>query len=177
MGDWSAFQLIWPGVWPVTRWTKFWLWPMLVWPGTALKFGQPWETGGEASSIEWWRWRDKLSSWKGIVGNSVLDAYRSDHSLGATHKWREEISPQYFPLPRHVFPACMCKAPSAWQQNLHISLSWIWFTPLRPCHWDSVHATGKVPLSKFTRLRQHGRNLPLTITTHWHCKGTHPADA
>ena len=31
------FRLIRPGVWPVTRWTKFWLRPMLVWPGTQSK--------------------------------------------------------------------------------------------------------------------------------------------
>ena len=76
------FWLIRPGVWPVTRWTKFRLCPMLVWLWTRSKIrpamgdwrGSKWRMG-------WWYWRKRLGIQRGIVG-SVPDAWGSDHLLG-----------------------------------------------------------------------------------------------
>ena len=91
------FRLIRPGVWPVTRWTKFRLCPMLVWPGTRSKIRPTTETEGGSSKV-----------WSGNVGEKSLIVVKNEW-LGQfrdliTHWWqliieerREDQILQQFP--------------------------------------------------------------------------------
>ena len=107
------FWLIWPGVWPVTRWTKFWLCPMLVWPWTPSKI---WPAMGEASG-EWsGNVGEKSLVFKGMVG-SVPDAYESDHSLGngCTVVFRPTVQPMWCVMASNRWKGC---SKSGWQCDI-----------------------------------------------------------